>query len=97
MSEFLAVLALYYACDATAATRPMSPQEMQACTATYDTVKTYFVTGFDLAPRGTLERFAQMTAAYAAFKDWEDSNSDLVAAMRADAMNRVRGLVPVDG
>ncbi len=92
MSEFLAILALYYMCDATAVTRPMSMEEVQACTQTYDSVKTYFVPDFDLAPEGSLARFEQMTEAYVAFRAWQAANPDLVTEMRQDAWNTVRGV-----
>lgn len=94
MSEFLTILSLYYICDATAALRPMTRDEIASCTRTYETVKTHFVTERDLAPRGTAERIAQMQAAYLAFQDWEAENADLVREMQDDAMAEVRGLAP---
>ena len=90
MSEFLSVLALYYVCDATAALRPMSAEEIGACFSTYDTVKVYFVDGFDLAPPGSMARIRQMSEAYLAFKAWEEDNAALVADMRADARELAR-------
>lgn len=97
MSEFLAILALYYLCDATAVMRPMSMEEVQACTRTYDAVKTYFVAEFDLAPPGSLERFQQMNDAYIAFSAWQAANPDLVAEMRQQAWDQVHRYLPTRG
>ncbi len=94
MQEFLDLLALYYLCDATALVRPMSGAEISACMDTYDAVKAWFAP-FDLAPRGSLERHAQMLQGYAGFQDWQAANDALVADMRGDAMARARGLVGV--
>lgn len=97
MGEFLTVLALYYMCDATAAMRPMSMQEVATCAESYDTVKVYFVSDFDLAPQGTLARFDQMSEAYIAFKAWEEQNADLVEDLRADAWAEAHGITHIDG
>ncbi|MEL7212906.1 MAG: hypothetical protein AAGK92_09610 [Pseudomonadota bacterium] len=85
MSDFLAILALYYICDSTAALRPMSGEEIRRCTDTYETVKTYFVPSFDLAPPGSLARFEQMQKGYLGFKSWEADNPDIVAHLRQEA------------
>lgn len=90
MSEFLAVLAFYYICDSTAALRPMSAEEVMRCTKAYETVKTYFVPDFELAPRGSLARFSQMQAGYKGFKAWETDNPALVADMRSAAEQSIR-------
>ncbi|WP_224825480.1 hypothetical protein [Cognatishimia sp. MH4019] len=90
MSDFLAVLALYYICDSTAALRPMSGEEVLRCTQTYETVKTYFVPSFDLAPRGSLARFEQMQHGYLGFKSWEADNPDIVADLRQKAERAIR-------
>lgn len=92
MSEFLSVVAIYYLCDAMAAARHLTMQETMHCTRTYDTVRSYFVTEFDLAPRGTPERIAQMREGYTGFKAWENANRDRVDQMRAEAWLAVRGL-----
>lgn len=97
MAEFLTILALYYMCDATATMRPMSADEIAACTSTYDSVKVYFVDDFDLAPPGTVDRFRQMTDAYIAFQDWEEQNADMVAQMRQTAWNEARGYMVTEG
>ncbi|MEL6532741.1 MAG: hypothetical protein AAFQ06_06840 [Pseudomonadota bacterium] len=92
MGEFLTLLLSYYLCDATAATRPMGTAERAACIETYDEVKTYFVPGFELAPEGSLDRFAQMQAGYVAFKAWEEANAETVEELRATAWARVTGV-----
>jgi hypothetical protein len=94
MSEFLDLLALYYLCDATALIRPMSGGEVLACMDTYDAVKAWFAP-FDLAPPGTLERFAQMQQGYSGYVDWQAANADLVARMRDEAMAAARGVTGV--
>ncbi len=97
MSEFLSLLALYYVCDATAAMRHLTMQEVMACTQTYESVKTYFVTEFELAPHGTAERAQQMQQGYLAFLDWEEANEALVEDMQAEAWLAARGIVPAIG
>jgi hypothetical protein len=90
MPDFLELLADYYACDAMAALRPLTSGEIMGCMDTYEMLKTYFAP-FDLAPRGTPERIAQMQAAYLAFLDWQEANAGLVSDMRAAAEARVQG------
>lgn len=94
MSEFITVLALYYLCDATATLRPMTAAEIGTCYATYDTVKIHLIDDADLAPVGTVDRVQQMTAAYLAFKTWEDDNARLVAGLRAEARDMARAAIP---
>lgn len=90
MSEFLAILALYYICDSVASVRPMSGEELLHCTKAYETVKTYFVPDFDLAPPGSLARFEQMRHGYLGFKAWEADNPVLVETMRQEAESAIR-------
>ena len=85
MGEFLALLSLYYMCDATAAMRPLAGDELAACTEAYETVKVYFIEDWELAPKGSLERFAQNLQGYQGFKAWEAENSDLVAKLKREA------------
>ena len=92
MSEFLQLLAVYYLCDAAAALRPMTSDEVMGCMNTWEAVKTRFAPTFELAPRGSPERVAQMQAAYLAFLDWEAENADLVAEMQEQARAEVAGL-----
>ena len=94
MSEFLEILALYYLCDATALIRPMSGGEVEECLASYDAVKAWFAP-FDLAPRGSLERHAQMLEGYQGFLAWQQANPDLVDIMRDEAMAEARGVAGV--
>jgi len=70
MTEFLRVLALYYACDSAAALRPLTPSEWATCTRHYEAVKAHF-DGTTSAER------------YTAFKMWERDNGELVAEIRA--------------
>ncbi len=97
MSEFLSLLAVYYLCDAMAVSRHLTMQEMMNCTRTYETVKSYFITEFELAPIGTPERAAQMQQGYLGFLDWEEANADTVEEMQARAWLAVRGLEPAIG
>jgi hypothetical protein len=92
MSEFLGVVAIYYLCDAMASARHLTMAETMQCGRTYDTVRSYFVPEFELAPRGTPEHIAQMRAGYLGFQAWEDANADTVDQMRAEAWLAVRGL-----
>ncbi|MEL6645774.1 MAG: hypothetical protein AAFQ79_17720 [Pseudomonadota bacterium] len=85
MGEFLAILSTYYMCSATAAIRPMAGDELAACTAAYETVKVYFIKDWELAPEGTLARFAQNQQGYEGFKAWEAENADLVSRMKDEA------------
>lgn len=97
MPDFLGILVIYYLCDATAVVRPMTFDEVGACTAAYEQIKTYFPAEWELAPRGTPERHAQMQAAYLAFLGWEAENADLVVALQAGASAAARGEVPGGG
>lgn len=69
MTEFLRVLALYYACDSAAALRPLTPSEWAACMVHYDAVKAQF------DGTSNVDR-------YRAFKAWELENGALVAQLR---------------
>lgn len=79
MSEFLSILALCYACDAAAATRPLSHAEVMACMDHYDSVKSYFA-----HPEAAQQDPA---GAYRSFKDWERANADMVAQLRSPTMD----------
>jgi len=92
MAEFLSVLSIYYLCDAMASARHLTMEETMHCGRTYDTVRSYFVTEFELAPRGTPERIAQMRQGYLGFQAWEEANAQLVDDMKAEAWLTVRGL-----
>ena len=70
MTEFLAILTLYYACSVAAETRPLSHAELVQCTATYNSVKHHFL------PEDT---GAGRHDAYLGFKRWEQDNPALVA------------------
>ncbi len=91
MSEFLDLLAAYYTCDALAARRPLTTAEVMGCMDTYEAIKRHFAPVFELAPRGTPERVAQMQAACLGFLDWQEANAALVSDMRAEAAARVEG------
>ncbi len=69
MTEFLHVLALYYACDVAAAIRPLPASEMQECMKHYRAVKAHF------DEHTNVER-------YRAFKTWEVENAELVMELR---------------
>ena len=80
MSEFLSILALYYACDQVAAVQTLTHGEVMDCMAHYDAVKTYFA---DPSAEGT--EGAQQ--AYQGFKDWERRNPAIVAELRGRAQH----------
>ncbi len=83
MAEFLAILAIYYLCDATAATRQLTSEELNYCMTRYEAVKEHFLPDGARAARGTPEFSAQNREAYQGFKRWEAENADLVASLRA--------------
>ncbi len=83
MSDFMALLELYYACDVAAATRALNTSEVTQCLDHYAAVKSYFAPLEPLADIGTHERADQERTAFAAFKSWEIEHSDLVEALRA--------------
>ncbi|MEL6519095.1 MAG: hypothetical protein AAFR34_01810 [Pseudomonadota bacterium] len=96
MGEFIAILSIYYMCDATAAVRPLAGGELAACTQTYESVKVYFIEDWELAPKGSLARFEQNAQGYAGFKAWEAENAELVSRLRREAEAKVvRGVRPV--
>ena len=90
MAEFIAILSIYYMCDAVASMRPMGVAEAQACAETYEAVKVYFIPDRDLAPKGTLKRFEQDMAGHRGFKSWEIDNADTVAHLKQGAERSVR-------
>lgn len=82
MSEFLRLLAVYYACDHAAALRPLTAAEVAACMGHYNAVKSHFVT--DLPPPASSEdRSTTSNLAFTRFKRWESENQRLVADLRA--------------
>ena len=91
LSDFIALLTLYYTCDALVVHRPLSlnPEELAQCMGYYEAVKAEFADG-PLAPPGTRTAEAQRRAAYAAFKAWELENGTLVTTLRENAMAEVR-------
>ncbi|MEM9975347.1 MAG: hypothetical protein AAF771_14305 [Pseudomonadota bacterium] len=90
MGEFIAILTIYYMCDSVAGTRPLAGDELNACSAAYEEVKTYFIEEFELAPHGSLERFEQNRQGYLGFKAWEAENAELVSKLRHNADAEVR-------
>lgn len=82
MTEFLAILSIYYMCDAAAATRALTAEEVSFCTQRYEAVKNHFRDDEQAIP-GTPEYAAETRAAYEEFKNWEAANPDLVARLRA--------------
>lgn len=75
MSEFVAILALYYVCDSAAATNTLSHAEVMECMTHYDAVKSYFA-----APDSTA---SSPQTAYLDFKQWERANPRIVAELRS--------------
>jgi len=97
MSDFLSVVAIYYWCEAMAQARHLTMSETMHCSRTRDTVHSYFVTEFELAPRGTAARAAQMRQGQHGFDTWAAANPDRVEQMQAEAWLIVRGLSAVRG
>lgn len=88
MAEFLALLLAYYTCDAAAQTQePLGGQRL-ACVETYEEVKAFFAP-LDAAPYGTPEYGSQRIETYRAFSAWEAANAEVVAELRAEALERV--------
>lgn len=85
MAQFLALLTLYYSCDAAAVTRPMTSAEVAECMEHYGAVKSYFVADASHQTPGLATRGQRNKAAYVAFKAWEDDHSELVRALRTSA------------
>lgn len=83
MSDFMALLELYYACDIAAATRALDTVEVTLCLDHYAAVKSYFAPLEPLADVGTHERADQERLAFSAFKSWETEHSEVVEALRA--------------
>ena len=90
MTEFIALLTLYYGCDALVSVRPLSlnPEDLGRCMGVYEAVKSEFSEG-PLPPPGTRDAEAQRRQAYAAFKAWELDNGDLVTTLRQEAREKI--------
>ncbi|KUF09654.1 hypothetical protein [Pseudoponticoccus marisrubri] len=84
MSQFTALISLYYLCDQAAATRGLDADEVTRCMANYERLKMHFVEK-PHARQGSPARAAQIREGYAGFKAWEAANSTLVADLRARA------------
>ncbi|MDQ7069402.1 MAG: hypothetical protein Q9M48_01400 [Rhodobacterales bacterium] len=85
MPDLLAMLALYYLCDSTAALRGLDSAEVAACMSNYEVLKVQFAADSPLAPLGSPERARQNRRAYAKFKAWEAENHQLVTRLRQNA------------
>jgi len=84
MTQIMTLMAFYYMCDQAAAHGTLNNAEFQNCMANYETIKLEFIDETP-APRGSVERAAQIRLGYVGFKAWEAANSDLVTRMRAKA------------
>ena len=78
MTDFLAMMALYYACSGEAEFGRLTQQERFACNALYQDVKRAFL------DEQALERMSPQDHAlgYARFKAWEHENAGLVAELK---------------
>lgn len=88
MTQILALLTLYYACDQAAAHRGLHGPEVTSCMANYEVLKLAFIDEAP-APLGSPERAAQIRLGYTGFKLWEAENADLVEEMREQARDRL--------
>ncbi|MDA7426356.1 hypothetical protein [Thalassococcus lentus] len=84
MTNFLAMMTLYYMCDQAAAFRGLTPDEVTNCMANYERMKLEFI---DERPAalGSAERAKQIRLGYRGFKAWEAANPELVLQMRQEA------------
>ena len=86
MSDFLLVLAFYYACDQAAMTQRLADDEVRRCSIAYEVTKAHFLTEDEqaelLEARGKA-RAALSLKGYRRFKAWEQEHPDLVRALKA--------------
>ncbi len=85
MTDFLVLLAFYYACDTAATEARLQAAEIVQCSVAYNSVKTHFLTEEELAAldlaRGR-DRADLMREAYLRFTAWEDTHEHLVRDLR---------------
>ncbi len=74
MSEFLRLIAFYYACDAAAIDGLLTRSERLECIRHYTAIKAHFA--------GPLRNPQDHVEGFRAFKTWEDENPALVAQLR---------------
>ncbi|WP_299729943.1 hypothetical protein [uncultured Tateyamaria sp.] len=80
MSEFLRLLALYYACEIAAETQFPAPDEWTRCMGHYHAVKVRFAQDLT-GPAAQIE-------GYRRWKEWEAMNPDVVESLRDRARRR---------
>ena len=88
MTKILAMMSLYYFCEASAAERALPVDEAMACAQLYNSIKVAFL---DEPPArlGTPERIAQNRLGYRGFKAWEAAHPELVETLRASARRQL--------
>ncbi len=86
MTQFLALLASYYVCDAAAATAHLDRKMIARCIQTYQSVKVHFLTAAErkaLADDPLGFGGEHGSTAYLRFKAWEEVNAGLVERMKS--------------
>lgn len=89
MTDILALLAAYYACDAVTTSRMLTVHEAQICAAAYDSVKVQFLTEEEaqaLMGLGYADRARALLTGYHRFKAWEGQNPEQVTALRRELL-----------
>lgn len=85
MSDFLVVLAFYYACDAAAIDGRLQASEIVRCSLAYESAKTHFLSAEERATLGQVRGRARadlMREAHLRFAAWEDDHEHLVRDLR---------------
>lgn len=90
MSEFLAVLAVFYMCNASAEVRVLSAGEAVACNGAFEMVKAHFARAPPPGTSRSSKPNVHDTGAYLAFKRWEIDNAELVEEMQREARFELR-------
>ncbi|MFD0979307.1 hypothetical protein [Tropicimonas aquimaris] len=89
MTEFLAILAVLYTCNAAAEVRVLSSDEAVACSGVFEVVKAQFMDDPEAGNSDPMSSTRQNVDAYLAFKQWEADNPDLVDEMQRAARHEL--------
>lgn len=85
MTDFISLLAIYYACDEAATQMLLPKDEAMHCAKIYKTVKLQFLSSDDLhnyQTGDTAQKATIMQLAYLSFKEWETQNGPQVRDLR---------------
>jgi len=86
MHNLIALLSVYYTCDAAAALNQLSVDDAVRCSLVYESVKLRFLSEAELTEVSgatTTDRAAALRRGYLRFKSWEAANADLIHTIRA--------------